>query len=66
MKHLVILAAAVVVAATVLSALPVRGEEAIYDSVIRLHVLAESDSAEDQAADPLSVRRSVNSMNGSS
>lgn len=28
--------------------LPVHGEEAIYDSVIRLHVLADSDGAEDQ------------------
>ena len=58
MKHLAILAAAVVVAATVLSALPVRGEEAIYDSVIRLHVLAESDSAEDQA-NKLAVRDAI-------
>lgn len=29
--------------------LPIHGEEKIYDSVIRLHVLANSDSAEDQA-----------------
>lgn len=29
--------------------LPVHGETAIYDSVIRLHVLANSDSEEDQA-----------------
>ena len=29
--------------------LPVRGEAEIYDSVIRLHVLANSDSEEDQA-----------------
>ena len=29
--------------------LPVHGEEHIYDAVIRLHVLANSDSAEDQA-----------------
>ena len=28
--------------------LPVHGEEAVYDSVIRLHVLADSDSEEDQ------------------
>ena len=28
--------------------LPVHGEEAVYDSVIRLHVLANSDSEEDQ------------------
>ncbi|MBQ7318880.1 MAG: stage II sporulation protein R [Clostridia bacterium] len=29
--------------------LPVHGEGAVYDAVIRLHVLANSDSAEDQA-----------------
>lgn len=29
--------------------LPVHGEEAVYDSVLRLHVLANSDSEEDQA-----------------
>lgn len=29
--------------------LPVHGEEAVYDAVIRLHVLANSDSDEDQA-----------------
>lgn len=28
---------------------PVHGEEKVYDSVVRLHVLANSDSAEDQA-----------------
>ena len=58
MKHLAILAAAVILTATVLSALPVHGEEAIYDSVIRLHVLAQSDSAEDQA-DKLAVRDAI-------
>ena len=31
-----------------LAALPIRGEEKIYRDVIRLHVLAASDSAEDQ------------------
>ncbi len=41
------------VAALVL--LPVRGEEDIYDNVVRLHVLANSDSPEDQAL-KLSVR----------
>lgn len=38
--------------------LPVHGEEAVYDSVIRLHVLANSDSAEDQAL-KLCVRDAV-------
>ena len=32
-----------------LSFLPVHGEDEIYDSVVRLHVLANSDSEEDQA-----------------
>ncbi len=36
-------------ATLLLAALPVSGEEQIYEDVIRLHVLAESDSEEDQA-----------------
>lgn len=32
-----------------ISYLPVHGEEAVYDTVVRLHVLANSDSEEDQA-----------------
>jgi stage II sporulation protein R len=58
MKTLAVLAAVVVLLATVLSVLPLHGEEAIYDSVIRLHVLAESDSGEDQA-DRLAVRDAI-------
>lgn len=38
--------------------LPVHGEEAVYDSVIRLHVLANSDSEADQAL-KLTVRDAV-------
>ncbi len=38
--------------------MPVRGESEIYDSVIRLHVLANSDSEEDQAL-KLQVRDAV-------
>lgn len=38
--------------------LPVHGEEKIYDSVIRLHVLANSDSDSDQQ-DKLAVRDAV-------
>ena len=38
--------------------LPVHGESGIYDSVIRLHVLAESDSERDQAL-KLTVRDAV-------
>lgn len=38
--------------------LPVHGEEAVYGAVIRLHVLANSDSEQDQA-DKLAVRDAV-------
>ena len=58
MKTIAILAAVFLIAATLLSVLPVHGEGAIYDSVIRLHVLAESDSEEDQA-DKLAVREAI-------
>ena len=42
----------------VIGLLPVHGEEAVYESVIRLHVLANSDSEEDQA-EKLRVRDAV-------
>lgn len=35
--------------AAVCNVLPIHGEERIYESVVRLHVLANSDSEEDQA-----------------
>ncbi len=38
--------------------MPVHGEAEIYDSVIRLHVLANSDTAEDQAL-KLEVRDAI-------
>ena len=41
-----------------LSFLPVHGEQKIYDTVVRLHVLANSDSEEDQAL-KLKVRDQV-------
>ena len=41
-----------------ISVLPVNGEEEIYDNMIRLHVLANSDSEEDQAL-KLKVRDAV-------
>ena len=49
-------AAAMLVAALLI--LPVHGEAAVYDRVIRLHVLANSDSEEDQAL-KLTVRDAV-------
>ena len=45
-------------AALCMAVLPVHGEEAIYDSVVRLHVLANSDSEVDQAL-KLCVRDAV-------
>ena len=46
------------VLAAVYYCLPVHGEEAVYGAVIRLHVLANSDSEQDQA-DKLAVRDAV-------
>ena len=43
---------------TLVTVLPVNGEEEIYDNMIRLHVLANSDSEEDQAL-KLKVRDAV-------
>ena len=48
MRTVAILAFFFLLCAAVLSVLPVHGEAAIYDSVIRLHVLANSDSEADQ------------------
>ncbi len=36
-------------AVLLIAALPVAGEEALYDDVLRLHILANSDSEQDQA-----------------
>ncbi len=41
--------ACILLASTLIAALPTEGEEAIYKKVVRLHVLANSDTAEDQA-----------------
>jgi len=51
MKERRLLIALLVLASVMLflGALPIRGEEEIYNAVIRLHVLANSDSEEDQA-----------------
>ena len=58
MKMCVALAVSVLTAAVLLAFLPIHGEGEIYDSVIRLHVLAVSDSAEDQQI-KLAVRDKV-------
>lgn len=47
-----------------LAALPVRGEEEIYTDVIRLHIIAASDTEEDQAL-KLNVRDAVLRVYGS-
>ncbi len=48
MKILLSLCISVLTAAVVISCLPVNGEEAIYSDTLRLHVIAKSDSEEDQ------------------
>ena len=49
MKRTVVFLLAALLLVSVTAILPIHGEAAIYDSVIRLHVLANSDSEEDQA-----------------
>ena len=58
MKYIVSFAASFLAAAAILSVFPVHGETEIYDNVLRLHVIAESDSDEDQAL-KLKVRDAV-------
>lgn len=58
MKILRILTVAVLVCFLVLSVMPIHGEEGVYENVIRLHVVANSDSEEDQSL-KLSVRDAV-------
>jgi len=57
-KYLVTFSVTVLIATAVLSLLPVWGEAEIYNDVLRLHVIAESDSDEDQAL-KLKVRDAV-------
>lgn len=49
MQKYISLAVSILAATVLLSLLPIHGEAEIYDNVIRLHVLAASDSDEDQA-----------------
>lgn len=58
MKYIISFAASFLAAAAILSLAPVHGETEIYDNVLRLHVIAESDSDEDQAL-KLKVRDAV-------
>ena len=61
MKFTASLCAAFLLAYTILTCLPIHGEEAIYDSTLRLHVIAHSNSTEDQAV-KLAVRDAVLSV----
>ena len=57
-NKILILAIIVMGLTVILGALPIHGESEIYDSVVRLHVLANSDTEEDQAL-KLSVRDEI-------
>lgn len=57
-KKLLIALLCLTSALLIVGLMPVHGEAEIYDSVIRLHVLANSDSAEDQAL-KLQVRDAI-------
>lgn len=48
-KKILILTIVIMGITVILGALPIHGESEIYDSVVRLHVLANSDSEEDQS-----------------
>ena len=49
LKGLLIFSTLVLTVSVLCSALPVNGEVGLYDKVVRLHVIAESDSEADQA-----------------
>ena len=57
-KILLSFSVSILIASVISSFVPASGEEKLYTDVIRLHVIAESDSAEDQAV-KLSVRDRV-------
>lgn len=57
-KIKVLIPVAALVLTAILAALPIHGERSIYDGVIRLHLIANSNSAEDQAV-KLKVRDAI-------
>ncbi|MBO5715391.1 MAG: stage II sporulation protein R [Clostridia bacterium] len=57
-QKIMILASVLVLCLAICNILPIHGEEKIYESVVRLHVLANSDSEEDQAL-KLKVRDAI-------
>lgn len=58
MKKFALFCVFILVGVMIIGILPTHGEAEIYDSVVRLHVLANSDSEEDQAL-KLCVRDSI-------
>ena len=58
MNKVFAICASILMLVILLGVMPVHGEAEVYDSVIRLHVLANSDSADDQAL-KLKVRDAV-------
>ena len=57
-KRILIVTFAIIGLCAILTILPIHSEDQIYDSVLRLHVLANSDSDEDQAL-KLKVRDAI-------
>ncbi len=57
-KRILTLSIIAAICLLVIGLLPVHGEEEIYDKVVRLHVLANSDNEEDQAV-KLAVRDAI-------
>lgn len=64
LQHTAVAVICLLLATLLLTALPVRGEEEIYSDVIRLHIIAASDTEEDQAL-KLAVRDAVLGVYGS-
>ena len=64
LQHTAVAGICLLLATLLLAALPVEGEEAIYADVIRLHIIAASDTEEDQTL-KLAVRDAVLSVYGS-
>ena len=57
-EKLIVLLCVFILCMAIVNVLPIHGEEKIYESVVRLHVLANSDSEEDQAL-KLKVRDAI-------
>ena len=57
-KRLLIVTFAIIFLCVILTVLPIHGESEIYDSVLRLHVIANSDSEADQSL-KLAVRDEI-------